>query len=76
MKMTLCEFELLNDEEKAFVAMQGDFLDVRIEGQYKVALYSHPGFYTEVFYDGLSNAVVRCRGFTSSRELAAYIRLS
>ncbi|MGF7042683.1 hypothetical protein M2273_005958 [Mucilaginibacter lappiensis] len=56
--------------------MQGIFVDMRVEDKLKVALYSHPNFYAEVFYDGLSNVIVRCRAFTSLALLAAYISLN
>jgi len=56
--------------------MQGNFVDVRLEESLKVALYSHPEFYSEVFYNGDSNQIVRCRAFTSAVPLAAYIHLN
>jgi hypothetical protein len=73
--MTLYELNALNTEEKAAAAMEGNFVDVRIEKGLKVALYSHPDFYAEVFYDGESNRITSCRAFTSITLLAAYIRL-
>ena len=75
-RMTLYEFNALGAEEKAAFAMLGNFVDTRAEGGLKVALYSHPLFYAEVFYDGLTNAVTRCRAFTSLTPLAAYIHLN
>ena len=75
-RMTLYEFNALNIEERAAVAMQGNFVDVRLEESLKVALYSHPEFYSEVFYNGDSNQIVRCRAFTSAVPLAAYIHLN
>lgn len=72
--MTLDEFNNLHEDEKAAVAMQGNFVDVRSENGLKVALYSHRDFYAEVFYDGESNRIVNSRAFTSTAPLAAYIR--
>ena len=74
--MTLYEFNALDTEERAAVAMQGKFIDVRFQENLKVALYSHPEFYAEVFYDGESNRIVRSRAFTSIIPLAAYINLN
>lgn len=74
--MTLYEFNALNEEEKAAAAMQGNFVDVRFEDGLKIALYSHPDFYAEVFYDGASNQIVRSRAFNSAAPLAAYIHLN
>jgi hypothetical protein len=74
--MTFYEFNTLKAEEKAAAAMQGNFIDVRIEGDLKVALYSHQNFYAEVFYDGESNRITSCRAFTSTALLAAYIHLN
>jgi len=74
--MTLYEFNALVANERATVAVQGSFIDVRSEEGLKVALYSHPAFYAEVFYDGESNRIVRTRAFTSIALLAAYIHLS
>lgn len=74
--MTLSEFNNLGADEKAAAAMQGNFIDVRNEEGLKVALYSLPNFYAEVFYDGESNQIARCRAFTSVTPLAAYIRLT
>jgi hypothetical protein len=73
--MTLYEFNSLNAEEKAQTAMQGNFVEVREEGDLKVALYSHAEFYAEIFYDGQSNEITGCRAFKSLSPLAAYIRL-
>ena len=75
-RMTLCELNALNTEEKAAAAMAGNFVDVRIEKGLKVALYSHPDFYAEVFYDSESNRITNCRAFTSITPLAAYIHLT
>lgn len=74
--MTLFEFDVLDNDEKAALAMQGKFVDVRFEENLKVALYSHPDFYAEVFYDGSSNRIVNCRGFTSIKPLSAYIHIN
>lgn len=59
--MTLTEFNALNKEEQAAMAIQGNFVDVRFEGAYKVAIYRHPYFLAEVFYDGTGNCIVSCR---------------
>ncbi|WP_448698255.1 hypothetical protein ACFGVR_15660 [Mucilaginibacter sp. AW1-3] len=74
--MTLYEFNLLNDEERAAFAMQGNFVEVRFENELRVALYSHPNFFAEVFYDSGTNKIVRCRAFISLLPLAAYIHLN
>ena len=74
--MTINEFNALSAEDQATFAMQGNFVDVRIEDALKVALYSHSDFYTEVYYEGQSNQVVRCRAFKSVSQLAAYIKLN
>jgi len=74
--MTLDEFNLLSDPDKISTALQGNFVDVRFEAQLKVALYSHPEFYTEVCYDRTGNRIVKCRAFTSLSHLAAYISLN
>jgi hypothetical protein len=47
--MTPYELNALNTKEKAAAAMEGNFVDMRIEKGLKVALYSHPDFYAEVF---------------------------
>ena len=74
--MTLDDFNSLSDNEQAAFATQGSFIDMRIEYEFKIALYSHPHFYTEVYYDGMANKIVRCRAFASMAPLAAYIRLN
>ncbi|WP_439697458.1 hypothetical protein ACFGVS_03385 [Mucilaginibacter sp. AW1-7] len=74
--MTLYEFNALNEELQATVAMQGNFVDVRFEDNLRVALYSHQEFYAEVFYDGETNRIVRSRAFISAVPLAAYIQLN
>jgi hypothetical protein len=48
-------------------------LDERREDGWLVLLYSLPGFYAEVFYDGLDNRIVKIRGFNSLQPLAAYL---
>ncbi|OCX54344.1 hypothetical protein BEL04_08790 [Mucilaginibacter sp. PPCGB 2223] len=74
--MTLYEFNALDDEQRAAVAMQGNFIEVRFEKELRVALYSHPNFFAEVFYDHTTNKIVRCRAFISLKPLAAYIHLN
>jgi hypothetical protein len=74
--MTLYEFNALSADEQTAFAMAGNFVDVRMEEGLKVALYSHPEFYAEVYYDGQSNKVIRCRAFKSASQLAAYIKLN
>lgn len=74
--MTLFEFNALNEDDKAATAMQGKFMDIRFDQGLKVALYSHPDFYAEVFYDGTNNRITQCRAFTSITSLAAYIHLN
>ncbi|MEO7214511.1 MAG: hypothetical protein ABIX36_17025 [Mucilaginibacter sp.] len=74
--MTLADFNALKADEKAALAMQGNFVDVRTEGDIKVALYSHPDFYAEVFYNDRINEIIKCRAFNSITPLAAYIKLS
>ena len=74
--MTLYEFNALDNEARAAAAMQGNFIDVRCEENLKIALYGHPEFYAEVFYDGESNRIVKSRAFTSLVLLAAYINLN
>ena len=73
--MTLYEFNALNPTDKAAAAMQGNFIDIRMDNGLKVALYSHPDFYAEVFYNGDQNQIMSCRAFTSVKPLAAYIHL-
>lgn len=73
--MNLYEFNALDIEERVAVAAQGNFVDVRFEEGLRVALYSHPEFYAEVFYDSEANQIVRSRAFTSAVHLAAYIHL-
>ncbi|MBD1362947.1 hypothetical protein IDJ77_03915 [Mucilaginibacter sp. ZT4R22] len=74
--MTLNDFNALNKDESAAAAIHGKFVDIRYEDNFKVALYSHPEFYVEVFYEGKNNQIVRCRAFTSATQLAAYIHLT
>ena len=61
--MTLAEFNALDENEQTAVAMQGTFVDVRFEDNYKVAVYRHPYFMAEVLYDGTGNRIVSCRAF-------------
>jgi hypothetical protein len=74
--VTLYEFNKLNDAKRAATTMQGNFVDVRLENNLRMALYSHPNFHSEVFYNSTSNQIVRCRTFTSLLSLAAYIHLN
>lgn len=61
--MTLTEFNALTEDEQTALAMQGSFVDVRFEGKYKVAIYRHPHFIAEVYYDGTGNRITSCRAF-------------
>ena len=74
--MTLAEFNTVLPEERTAIAFKGNFVDALTEKGSQVALYSHPHFYAEVFYDGKSNRITHCRAFTTLSLLAPYVNLT
>jgi len=73
--MTLYEFNELDLNGRAAAAWEGTHLGTRSEENCRILVYSLPEFYAEVFYDVLSNEIVRCRGFRSLHLLSPYLTI-
>ena len=71
--ISLYDFNLLEDDEKATAVWAGTFLGDREENGLRVQLYSVDGFYVEVFYDGLANKILRFRAFKTYDLLTPYL---
>jgi hypothetical protein len=71
--LSLYDFNLLSDDEKAAAVWAGTFLGDREENGLRVQLYGVGAFYVEVFYDGLANRILRFRAFKTYDLLAPYL---
>ena len=72
--LSLFEFNLLTDNEKAEAVWSGTFLGDRPEREFRVQLYRIAAFYVEVFYDGDANKIVEFQAFSSYDLLAPYLK--
>jgi hypothetical protein len=57
--LTIELYQLLSEQAKAEVIMQGTFLADREENELVVQLYNVGSFYGEVYYDRLANRILR-----------------
>jgi len=65
--LSLYEFNLLGDDEKANAVCSGTFLGNRVEEESRVQLYRVAGFYVEFYYDAEANKVVKFRALVVSQ---------
>ncbi len=74
--MNIYEFNRSDFENKAaLVWEQGEFLTVRVSGNYNICLYSLGKFFAEIWYRVEENEVETVRGFTSDSCLEPYLNL-
>ena len=66
--MTLFEFSLLNDDQKADVVWKGNFMTYREETQYTIMLYKVHDFYVEVYYNNQNNTRIKFHSFSSGKR--------
>jgi len=71
--LTLYDFNVLTDTEKAKAVWQGSFLADREENGLTVQLYAVSNFYVELFYDPLANKILSFRSFTTKDLLTPYL---
>lgn len=72
-KMTLYEFNTLNDVEKAEAVWEGALIGDRSDKRYNILLYQIDNFYSEVYYDKKRNAIKRIKSFSSTDRLTPYL---
>ena len=73
MKITLYEFLALQDQEQYnLVFNEGVFIDYKIEGNQRFALYSIEMFFVEVEYDNLKNSIINKIAFKTGKTLDKY----
>ena len=75
-QFTVLDFNTMPMGEQADIAITGNFLSDRREGELIVQLHRLDNFYVEVFYDPLKNEIVRYEGFTNTNRLSPYIKLN
>ena len=71
--LTMEQYQLLSEPEKAEVIIQGTFLADREENGLVVQLYNVGSFYGEVYYDQLTNRILRYRVFEGIQQLTPYL---
>ncbi len=72
-RMTIYEFNKLNDSEKAEVVWDGTLIGDRTDDIYNILLYQVDSFYVEVFYQKKRNIIKRIRSFSSTDQLQPYL---
>ncbi|QNF32875.1 hypothetical protein HUW51_09070 [Adhaeribacter swui] len=74
--MNLYDFFGNNHQQRAsLVWEQGEFLTIRVSGEYSVCLYSMGNFFAEIWYRIVDNQVDFVRGFKSNALLEPYLEL-
>ena len=71
--MTLYEFNMLNTTSKANAVWDGIVIADREEDSYRILLYALVSFYVEVFYEKISNTIVRFRSFSTTSLSEPYL---
>ena len=74
--MTLNEFSVLNDEQKAITVWEGEFMTYREEKGFIIMLYKVYDFYVEVYYNNQNNKLVKFNPFSSKKRLELYFDVS
>lgn len=73
MKISLYEFLTLQDKEQYdLVFTKGVFIDYKIEGHQRFALYAIEMFFVEVEYDNLNNTIKNKIVFKTGNTLDKY----
>lgn len=73
--MTLFEFDLLDEKEKAHVIWEiGVHLATRFTVLYTIALYQIESFYIEVFFDQQEHKIIKMKSFLSTEPLTPYLK--
>jgi hypothetical protein len=73
--ITVMDFNGMSIAEQAGIALNGNFLSDRKDGNVVVQLHRLDNFYVEVFYDQESNEILRYEGFTNTKRLVPYLKL-
>ena len=76
-KITLYEFRILSDQEQyRLVFNEGTFIDSKIYGNQRFALYALDMFFVEVEYDNERNKIINQTAFVTGEILNKYSQLS
>ena len=72
--MTLYQFNVLSDDEKAAILLsKGDFVIERKENNFSILLYQVEWFYVDAFYSRKEYKISRLRSFSSTEQLEPYL---
>lgn len=72
--MTLYQFNSLDEMEQQEAIWEGLHIADREDEEHKILLYQIDAFYVEVYYHKEYNVIRRYRPFTSTEELAPYLK--
>lgn len=74
--MTLYEFKLLDDERQyELIFNEGNFIDFKLEGKHRYALYAVFKFFAEIEYSVPDNVISAKRIFVTGKLLDKYSSL-
>ncbi|NEU07603.1 hypothetical protein GZH53_04685 [Flavihumibacter sp. R14] len=71
--MTIYEFTLLSEHDKANLVLDGVFLSDRIEGDMLFQLYYLDDFFVEMWHDVVLNRIYNMRPFSARRMPEEYL---
>lgn len=71
--MTLYQFNLLNDNQKAEIVWNSVCIGGREVGNHRILLYQVHSFYVEIYYNHTCNKIEKIRSFSSIDQLRPYL---
>lgn len=74
--MTLYEFSVLTDHQKAPLVWAGQFVAYKEENGFAIVLYKVYDFYVEAYYDNESNEIIRFHPFSPKNLLELHFKVS
>ncbi|RDC64623.1 hypothetical protein [Adhaeribacter pallidiroseus] len=70
----IVQFNRCNQEQKvALVLDQGQFIQIRVSGDYSIVLYAIGKFYAEIWYKTATSKFFMVRGFSNQDMLDPYL---
>jgi len=74
--MTLHEFSVLTDRQKAPLVWAGKFIAYKEEKGFAIVLYQVHDFYVEAYYDSESNEIIRFHPLSPQERVEMHFAVS
>ena len=72
--MTLCEFNLLDENEKANVIWLGTRVAIRRDDEHEIVLFQIDGFFVEVFFNRTYDVIRKIEAIENIDQLLLYLK--